>query len=405
MAKKNHLTGGIGKHTSETHILTEAGLEVKQSPWQSDIHNRAMRMSRAGHMDHREIMDDIDLEHPVRGDSADDAHLHKTIKDADSLDHVRDHIQDVLESHHSVAKKTGDYSLANHLTGKYAWAIGHKAKTETVPENAEDLYLKEDHIHKHTDQYYFVGARVLQHKDLGSYHELHQDGSVTPINNSNGVAYEKRLPFAPDGGGHSLQYHHQNLTALHKEHGALNIEPIRHYTGDSSGINQVHAALNRGKPIPDVHEPEQAEALGNHLRTAIETAPKYDNPMTVYTGLSRSSDPTKGEYNGNGKSVSHFPAFTSTSIDPRLSEEFGSMNATRKQTFKDPKIKQVVGDVMSIKIPANHGNGIYVEPHTSTQHEYEYIMKDNMKVEHDMKPQYYAKNGAIIRHWTGRVVE
>ena len=342
--------------------------------------------------------------------SADDKHLHKTISDnLHDLPKVRDHIQQVLESHHNVAEHTGNDILARTLTAKYGWALGHGQKTPIHDYGVDEMYIPKEHILKHTDDYNFMGGRYLRHKKLNSIHRLENDGSLSPaahLNSSERYFSVGMNPLVNEATTQSLKFHHENLSDIHEPHIDNNVShknAVHSYTADSGEINRLTAAQNQNKePRGDFEDIENTKHIAGKIREAIHSAPKYETPMTVYTGISKSTDPAKGvPTETQGKARSTFKAFTSTSLDPSTALGFAHMGRT--DTHKDTSIKQPISDIVELKVPPK-SSGLYMESHTMNPAEFEYLLPDNTHIEHDTEPKYFAKDGVIFRHWKGKVV-
>lgn len=350
------------------------------------------------------ILDKAEREIPIKN-SADDAHLSSLIRQhKDNLDPIREHVKKTLLSHHELAEKTGNDQFAHKLTSKYSWVINHGLPPKYASKQEDNGWLSKDEIKKHTDDFVFTSGRLMTHRKLKIPHYLREDGTAEPVGHDSLFDEYHRPPSIQDSDTDALHYHSKELHNLHGNHikeTPERVNVVKTYTGDSGQINRLVISKNTNSKVKgDIEDESATEMHIEHMRSLIDSSPKYDNPMTVHTGLTKSSNPVKGIPTADGKMKSKVPGFMSTSLDPLVATEFGVSNA---RGDKDPEIKQPVGDVMSLKIPANHGKGIYVEPSTETKHEFEYILKDNHEIIHDKEPRYYARRGVIMRHWTGYV--
>lgn len=285
------------------------------------------------------------------------------------------------------------------LTHKYGWILHHKAPDVIHPDNKEDNYISEEHLKKYSPNFDFVGGRVMQHKGTRSFHHLNQDGTFHTVKGN----IEDRTaepPHIPEGLAQINKYHRFELESLHDNHIQDNgfSRIVSRYTGDSKHINKTVASINKGEG-----DPFYAERVNNDLdvlkmHEAVKTAPQYEHGFTVFTGLSRSTDPSKAQESSPGKKTAWLPAFTSTSLDELTTRDFSSPKMHNG-------INQPVHDLMEIRVPARHSGGLYVDKSSSNSGEAEYVLDHGTRVEHDANPKFFVAGSRIFRVWhNGKIV-
>lgn len=90
------------------------------------------------------------------------------------------------------------------------------------------------------------------------------------------------------------------------------------------------------------------------LSNMIKKAPKLHRDINVYTGVGASFDIQKHREAGNDKI--HLPAFTSTSLDPKIAHDFSTKFDSDYREIKD------MPEMVRIKLPAGSKHGMYIGP-------------------------------------------
>lgn len=140
----------------------------------------------------------------------------------------------------------------------------------------------------------------------------------------------------------------------------------------------------------------------------IKNAPhKPKSDFYVYTGLGKRTDMHEIMTDSKETKAVHFPGFTSTSVDPRV-----TINFTHPKKNIDSAIKfgdhQEVEDVLKIKIPAGHQRGLYIS-HDSLNsvvgdEEKEYVLDKSHVIHVHPEPEYHVGNNcAVTRLWHAHV--
>lgn len=157
------------------------------------------------------------------------------------------------------------------------------------------------------------------------------------------------------------------------------------------------------------HDPEHViRSRIKEFSDLIRNAPhKPQSDFYVYTGLGKRTDIHEIMNGSTNTKAVHFPGFTSSSVDPRVTSNF-----THPKPNTDSQIKfgarQEVEDVLKIKVPAGHQRGLYIS-HDSLNpvvgdEEKEYVLDKGHVIHVHPEPEYHVKdNFTITRLWHAHV--
>jgi hypothetical protein len=312
--------------------------------------------------------------------------------------------------------KQSDPKLHTYLKDKYKFATEEEEVGPFKAYDGHENVLSHEEVEKYKDTHVFTHGRTISEPwgdSLSAFDtkkwQIHPDGTKTrvssllPHTTGKSTSESHNHPFEDDDERKKMEYHHANLRDLHGEsiensgyyHGH-----IQAYTNDSKGLNHYIAKgklMNYEPHSREFHYDDQSEAISS----AIADAPPYANKIQVWTGLSKSND--VGSYAAKKKDekeklVGHFPAFTSTSLDPRSAAAFA------KPKKADGFPHQNVHDMMRVDLPKAYHKGIYVDRVSENSGEYEYILDKGHNIEVHPKPMYYATGHKLIRVWKGRPI-
>lgn len=311
------------------------------------------------------------------------------------------------------AFKKDNPEIHAYLSDKYQFALTEVPIKPFKKYTPQESILNHEEVMKHKDEYSFVSGRVLAKRDDTKNmwdqmkFQLHPDGTINRISGLiPHINSHDSHPFVDEDQINSADFHHENLHDLHGDHihnfGVMN-DVIR-YTSDSRDLNKYLATgviMNSFNGESEESKAAAHEAQAENLTNAMVNAPPYAHKFSVWSGLSRSND--VGKYaakktDEREKLIGHFPAFTSTSLDPRQAQGF----AKGKQSDDFPD--QDVHDMMRIDIPKAYHRGLYVDKHSNSKGEQEYILDRNTTVEVHPKPLYYVKSNHLYRVWKGRPI-
>jgi hypothetical protein len=305
--------------------------------------------------------------------------------------------------------------LHTYLKDKYKFATEDEEVGPFKAYEPHETILSPEEVEKYKDTHVFVHGRTISEPwdENGSLHDtkkwqIHPDGTKTRVSTllphatSRSMAEGMNNPFEDDDDRKKMDYHHRNLKKLHGDHigNGYYHGHINDYTHDSKGLNHYLAkgrVMDYESDMKEHHYNDMSHAISD----AMHTSPPYANKLQVWTGLSKSND--VGAYaaakkDDKEKLVGHFPAFTSTSLDPRQAEGF----AKPKDAEGFPR--QKVHDMMRIEVPKAYHKGIYADGVSAHSGEYEYILDKGHNIEVHPKPLYYAKNSKLIRVWKARPI-
>jgi hypothetical protein len=326
---------------------------------------------------------------------ADDEMLNHTISNADRLS---------PEIHEQTRQALRRHPKDESLYAKYSWVFHHPESVTKAPEynedNAHEQFLNESDIAKYHKDFRFIGGRTVEDKVTRSRHHINQDGTLSPIGRVYGQSHLDILPFDKDPSGHTVKYHHDMLSEHYgkqfdamKDYDPNAVKALAHYTEDSVPFNKLSAKANKGQEIgkeDKIYIGSNTHADVHHLDNAIRNTDPYPQSFKVYTGLSKSSDPSKAEETSPGRKTMHLPAFTSTTLHGHTA-----------QGFSRPKPSEYgdVHDIVEIKVPKYHSGGAYVDTHSANPNEHEYLLTHGHVIEHDSTPKYYVSGNRMIRFW------
>jgi hypothetical protein len=306
--------------------------------------------------------------------------------------------------------------LHEYLKDKFKFATEDEEVGPFKAYDGGENILSHDEVEKYKDKYRFTHGRTISEPwgdektafDVKKW-QIHPDGTKTrvsallPHTTGKSTSETHNHPFEDDDDRKKMEYHHKNLKELHGdaiENSGYYYGHISAYTGDSKGLNHFVAkgkVQNYESPSREHHYNDMSEAISS----AISDAPPYANKIQVWTGMSKSND--VGSYvakksDDKEKLVGHFPAFTSTSLDPRSAASF----AKPKNAEGFPH--QPVHDMMRVDLPKAYHKGIYVDAVSENSGEYEYILDKGHNIEVHPKPMYYVSGHKLVRVWKGRPI-
>jgi len=322
-----------------------------------------------------------------------DSHLHNILASAPSITpEIHEQFRQALKKHIRVNSIP--------LMSKYSWVLHHPSSHVEPPpiDNKEDLFIPKEHVKKYlSENFMFNGGRIVTDMDTKSKHYIHTDGSLTPFH---GYAHDtSALPFDSPTHGQEVKYHHDNLS----EHFDRQIsdqefnrrQSLTDYTADSVGFNRGAAFSNKKKARADdaAYYDDSIFKKVHTLDSMVKDLDPYPQKFKVYSGLSRSTDPSISEPTSEGRKTVRFSTFLSTSLHSRTATGF-----TRSKP--DNEIGGYpVNDVLELHIPNYHSGGVYVDNNSSNSGEHEYLLTHGHVIEHDAEPRYFAAHNKLYRFW------
>lgn len=312
--------------------------------------------------------------------------------------------------------------LHSYLKSKYRFATDDEPVKPFKMYSDKENILNHDEVMKYKDTHSFFNGRVLSKADpeYDAYdqkkYQLHPDGTINRVSaiipHVRSAEYSHDHPFEDEDTDKALTFHHDNMYNLHGDHIANSNShtAVQRYTHDSKDMNRYLATGKIRGPWGDdyeanheevAHKKEMFDRDAEDLSDGIHTSPPYAHQFHVWTGLSKSND--VGKYaarktDDKEKLIGHFPSFVSTSLSAKEASSF----AKRKETDMFPH--QEVRDVMRVTIPKAYHKGMYVDKHSSTPGEREYVLDKDTTMEIHPKPLYYAKQNQLHRVWKGRPI-
>lgn len=261
-----------------------------------------------------------------------------------------------------------------------------QAKIETEKSRAKKKTLKEEVKKKQATPFIFasIGAR---HKDLGEDFSGIKSTSGVFDKLDNRLATEQRLEDrigraenhyngdkakveqkTKDFNQYTTDSLHINRSLLHLH--ARGIDPSDHENALNHLIHRTPNALRPAEALAEI--PKLDAALKTHTIPAHET-------FHVYSGVSKDFNISK--LRENNEKV-HLPAYTSTSLDPKVAASFAS------GLGKDHR------EMLRIKIPKESQHGTFIGSATSNDQEHEFLLHRGKTIKFDGPPKIFKdKNG------------
>ena len=172
------------------------------------------------------------------------------------------------------------------------------------------------------------------------------------------------------------------------------------YTFDSRAINKHLIAHHlRESYTPNDTLARHANTIDGHLDTYSNPAPK---DFHVYTGVGDSLDIKKIRDNPENGNRMYLPAYTSTSIDPTIAEQF-TKNSRNLDFYGAPIRKKPYREIVRLHIPRGSTHGTYLGStgyDGGDGHEYEYLMHRGSHIEFQGKPRIYP----ILSYGVGNII-
>jgi hypothetical protein len=245
-----------------------------------------------------------------------------------------------------------------------------------------------------------ANGRKVKDMNTGMHYQLTHEGLLKPSSN-----HYDHVPFHDSETTTSAAEAHHELGNLHHdhiEHDDVLKKSVKKYTEDSSEINSTLGARYEEKDVPrsplwKMSETEVDE-LSHNISEGIRKAPPIKHPVKVYSGISNKVNIFGRTGNGKKELKFHSPTFLSTSLYPSIAMEFARSNMTSEEIGNHP-----VRDMIETELPSGFSGGMYVEPHTTTKNEFEYILDKGHDITIHPEPRYFAKDRTLFRVWKAKV--
>lgn len=184
----------------------------------------------------------------------------------------------------------------------------------------------------------------------------------------------------------------KQIDALHKKLSAHyvydphHIKEIESYTSSSRYINH-HLYENEKKRLGMEHDKDETTAKSKawahpKLQRMYDAMTKHKTPKDIHVFTGLSTDPRKHFDPSETHTTVRMPAYTSTSLDHGIAENFVKRHSDNVQ------------HIMRIKIPKG-SHGAYVEHHTDAPGEHEFILHHGAHLKISNKPFKVVKDGSF----------
>lgn len=237
-------------------------------------------------------------------------------------------------------------------------------------------------------------SRILDDPIIGNYSDKRYHASDLMVGHNPFTMYVR--PYFTKEMGNNIKSLLNNTDHRDEEYKSI-VEP---YTDSSASLNQgLFDHYHNKKPIPKILGKIEVRSLDKLIDKH-----RLPHPITVYTGLH--FDPNKSR----GKIV-RLPAFTSTSISPHVSKEFG-----------EPEYKGSYGHsesykhILRLQLPKNFPH-LFTDPHSYYCGQGELILPRNLRLQIGHTPTHTVSGNFLdhfddseyankqkISFWNGRIL-
>lgn len=181
-----------------------------------------------------------------------------------------------------------------------------------------------------------------------------------------------------------LDHHGEFLDENNKpDYNLQGVTPVKYYGNSSHGINQALIQAHKNGTKLQLMNTVSNEIRAAHrgLANLLHDAPELKHPMRVYTGIGPQFDILKERE--RGKDIVHFPAFTSTSLNPSEAMRFA-------YSLKNKHLPEIV----AIDLPAGSYHGLYIGNHSDHPEEQEFLLQHGKNIRfHEDPREYVDKSG------------
>ena len=168
----------------------------------------------------------------------------------------------------------------------------------------------------------------------------------------------------------------------HKEDHLAAIQDYSYVHHEELNDNLHHSG---GKVPHKITDDNDNKVLDKHLSGALKT---MKSPMDFHTYVGLKHNPENIPVtNGIKKAVHH--GYTSTSLSDNVAEAFASTNLPNTMTNSEshPRFNRLFNSAHVLKLHIPKGShGAYIEPHTMSNHEEEYLIHKGAQFHIDPKP-------------------
>ena len=213
---------------------------------------------------------------------------------------------------------------------------------------------------------------------------------ILPASRLSQLEHETNKHIASDMGEvHAKLHDEQDFNKLKPEHRGA----IRDYTISSLGVNSELFQANKNKEKPD-------RSLTTRIRNTDSALKQFklSKPLNTYSGVK--FDPGREAGDSPDRKI-HLPAYTSSSISPKVAHGFSKMSSHPTDPTKR------ISHVLRFNLPEGH-HGIYAGQHSEHPHEKEFIIPRDTTVKIGDKPEVYqhpTNKNEEIHIWDAHPVE
>lgn len=226
--------------------------------------------------------------------------------------------------------------------------------------------------------------RIMHNHD--KIHDIYRSTDILPLHNSLSEHYSPHINSLSSphldaivkyiDGSHGLnsllvRYHQQDLDFDKPE----DFEKASEYHRDHYPVN---ISQLRGEKVRN-HD-EFIDRLG-YLDDALRLSPDSPHEYHVYTGVGRRFN--VGKFRSAGHSIIHLPAYTSTSIDPKIASIFSRQKVGASGHTDESE--ELMPEMIRLSIPKGSRYGMYL-PQNSV--EKEFLLRRGTNIRFLGKPRY-----------------
>lgn len=326
-----------------------------------------------------------------------DNYIYELLKRGRPSGAVVAHIHDAMHTEDPEIDYKDNNSNQKYLATKYKQFLSKHASDEQSIKYPHEAAYTRDELNAIPQNFNPVGLRLLKHVPSGHFYEYHPTEGLKFIAHADEGSYNKDLEEPTD--------HEELSQKLHEEYEPYESKHVTQYTSDSAPMNRFHFLDHHGHIDSDTEQilgksldeiKETSHGVSNHIK--VTPHPTHLPEFHVYTGLFGANNPhTQATHRDeNGKLLFHVPAFTSTSLNLSVAQDF----AKKKQ---DDTLNREFTDVLKIKLPGGYHHGVFAKPHSEHENEDEFLLDKGHTFKLNPEPTYHVHNKRIVRMWDAEV--
>jgi len=267
-------------------------------------------------------------------------------------------------------------SFKNYLEGEFVGFANSGGHPDTYKNFNKQFPELTENLNPRNSPQQVSKGRILDDPIIGDYYgkRYHASDLMVPHNHNTMLV---RSYFTKEMGNH-VKALVNNTNHRDEEYKDV----VDTYTNSSNELNSGLMHHYRWRtPIPKI----LGQIEVNSLDKLIDNH-RLPHPITVYTGLHFNPNDTKGK-------LVRFPAFTSTSLSPHVSKDFG----IHEDEYDDGYYRESHKHILRLQLPKNFPH-LFTDPHSNFCGQGELILPRNLKLQIGHTPTHQVR-GRFLDHF------